>query len=362
MTPDARATGAIEGFAAMIGTAIAHLRRGADEPFEAGVVSWFLRFALIYLVAAMVAVGCLVDFQSMVSPALGGGSRFFHFIRDVLLGIFPVLLVLFFVIGWQRIRLRGAALAKVFVACVALQTGFTMMKSVMPMILPFFADPFLADLDEALHGGAPWVWAHGLIGMGEGQRLFLAYTKIWGVWALLFPVLLVLLDSDRARVKRFLVLYLVAWVVIGNVLALSGLSVGPIFYDRLLGGERFAGLIEVLEDGGIGQTVIGMTQQALWELYATGNNYIGPGISAFPSVHVAVAGVAAIYLAERSRWLGVAGLLYLAVVLFLSVYTGYHYAVDGYASIAVVGLVWAALKRRDGRRAADPAGAMAPAE
>lgn len=346
----------------MFGKAIAHLRRGADEPFGGHEVSWFLRFALLYLVVAATVVASLVGAEVAASPALGGGSRFFYFARDVLLGIFPVFILLFFIIGWQRIRLRGAALLNVLIGCVMLQAAFTMVKCSIPMLLPFWADPMLADLDEAIHGGAPWQWAHGLIGMGEGKALFVAYTNIWGVWALLFPVILVLVDSDRARVKRFLVLFLAAWLLLGNVLATAGLSVGPVYYDRLLGGERFAGLTALLAEGGMKDTVIGITQDALWQLYADGANWFGPGISAFPSVHVAVATVAAIYLAERSRWLALPGFAYLAVVLFLSVYTGYHYAVDGYVSIAVLGGLWAVLKRRDAARAASPAGALAPAE
>lgn len=346
----------------MFGDVIAHLRRGGDQPLKAHEVSWFLRFAVLYLVASALIVGSVADLAVVASQTISGGSRFISFIRDVMLGILPVLIVLFLALGWQQVRRRSGTLLKVLVACVLLQSGFMMLKSAFPMILPFFADPFFADLDLALHGVDPWVWAHGLIGMGEGQKLFLAYTKVWGVWALLFPVILVLVDSDRARVRRFLLLFLAAWVLLGNVMALSGLSVGPVFYDRLLGGERFAGLIEVLNDGGIRHTVIGMTQDALWDLYARGANAIGPGISAFPSVHVAVAAVAAFYLAERSRWLALPGFGYLALVLFLSVYTGYHYAVDGYASIAVIGALWAVLRWRAASRADAPTGAVAPAE
>ena len=62
----------------------------------------------------------------------------------------------------------------------------------------------------------------------------------------------------------------------------------------------------------------------------------GGGISAFPSMHAAMATLWAGYLVERSRWLAPIGLGFLAVILYLSVYTGWHYAVDGIASIAVV--------------------------
>ena len=33
------------------------------------------------------------------------------------------------------------------------------------------------------------------------------------------------------------------------------------------------------------------------------------------------------------------------MVLLLSVWSGYHYAVDGYVSIATVALIWAGLRR-----------------
>ena len=59
-------------------------------------------------------------------------------------------------------------------------------------------------------------------------------------------------------------------------------------------------------------------------------------MSAFPSMHVAVATVTALYLAERSRLLGLIGAAFWAVVMFLSVYTGYHYALDGIAATGMV--------------------------
>lgn len=63
---------------------------------------------------------------------------------------------------------------------------------------------------------------------------------------------------------------------------------------------------------------------------------LGLGISAFPSMHVAIAALTALYLTERSRWLAPVGVVFLGVIFFMSVYTGYHYALDGYFSIAAV--------------------------
>ena len=38
---------------------------------------------------------------------------------------------------------------------------------------------------------------------------------------------------------RFIALYFTCWVLLGTALAVAGASVGPVFYDALVGGDRF---------------------------------------------------------------------------------------------------------------------------
>jgi membrane-associated phospholipid phosphatase len=158
-------------------------------------------------------------------------------------------------------------------------------------------------------------------------------------------VILSVADENTERKARFLVLYLFCWLVIGNVLAILGASVGPVFYDALEGGTRFAGLHAALAQSGVTQGPVGQIQAFLWQSYAERGMAIGSGISAFPSVHVGVATLTALYLAERSRWLAPIGVAFVATILFLSVYTGYHYALDGYVSVLLVTGAWALLRR-----------------
>ena len=147
--------------------------------------------------------------------------------------------------------------------------------------------------------------------------------------------------------KRFAILHVVCWVGLGNVLALAFSSVGPVFYDRLLDTDRFAELLLALKTSGIEASRIGAIQANLWTLYIEEGQAVGSGISAFPSVHVGVATVFALYLMERSKWLAPIAILFLAMILFFSVYLGYHYALDGYASIIVIVAAWALLRRRN---------------
>ena len=78
----------------------------------------------------------------------------------------------------------------------------------------------------------------------------------------------------------------------------------------------------------------------MWTLYERGQPGLGGGISAFPSVHVALITMNALFLASYSRVLGVLALAYVGFVLASSVYLGWHYAIDGYASIISVTLAY----------------------
>lgn len=265
-----------------------------------------------------------------------------------LIGIIIGLGILVAVVGRDVLRARLPAIGLALMATVFLQAGFTILKNVMSFITPYFADPLMANLDKALHFGLdPWRIAHWIGEYLPTDTMIYSYLTIWALPAFALPVIIALTDADRARMTRTLILYAVAWVLVGNVLAFAGLSVGPVYYDRLLGGDRFADLTLALVESGVTASEIGITQQALWEIYAGQSALIGSGISAFASVHVAVATVAAIYMCERSKWLWPVAVMFLFFTFYLSVFTGYHYAVDGYVSIIVVFLVWGLLWRRN---------------
>jgi hypothetical protein len=233
-------------------------------------------------------------------------------------------------------------------ATICLQAGFSFFKNAIPEIVPYYADPMLARFDAWLHGGVdPWVWAHGLWPPAAVLPWLRAYMDVWAVPAVLFAVLLAAVDSDAERVRRYLWLYFGSWLVLGNLMALGLSSVGPVYYDRLIdGAARFAGLSQALVQSGVAESGIGVLQEALWQRYLRGGVDPGLGISAFPSMHVAVAALCALYLTERSPWLALPGWGFVAVIQFLSVYTGYHYAIDGYVSVLVLIVANRAFRRK----------------
>jgi hypothetical protein len=226
-------------------------------------------------------------------------------------------------------------------ASLLIAYSFAALKASLPQVFPFYADRFFADIDRQLHFGTdPWVLTHALSSVIPSGLATTFYLTIWSIPAFIFPICLVLVDRDPNRVSRFLLLYLLTWIGLGNILALAGLSVGPVYFDRYMGGSEFVGLTDALQTSQVTTTIFGIIQQDLWHFLADRDQEIGTGISAFPSVHVGIATVIDLYGVERGLIWAIPGILFCALILFLSVYLGWHYAVDGYFSILALTGIW----------------------
>jgi PAP2 superfamily protein len=312
----------------------------------------FLIFSFGYFVFSLVL---LLLFREDVAQILlfaiaKARAEVFGFIR-----FSPWLLVLIAILYFLsrrfnlRARLSPAAFA--FAGVLFFSAGFSLIKTTLPQIVPFYADPFFAALDRWLHFGTdPWRLAHLLSRWISPEFATTIYFDTWFLPGLFLPVIIAATDTELLRSRRFLLLYVVAWAGIGNVLALAGMSVGPIFYDRLLGGDEFGGLLSALKLSGIESSQFGSLQNTLWDALQENQQAIGSGISAFPSVHVAMATVFGLYLSERVNWLTPLAVVYVGLILFFSVYVGWHYAVDGYFSVLLIVAVWAGQKYFAARR------------
>ena len=314
----------------------------------------FFIFSLLYLAVAMAVIHIfrenpaiqIYDAMTRTIATLKAFAKYLPFILGVLAAIFLVTRNF----AGKKVATEGAwALA----GCLVFSVSFTFMKTSLPYIVPFFADPLFADIDKALHGGVdPWVLTHKLAPYIPANAVSTLYFIIWGLPAAFFPFLLAVTDTDEQRKKTYLILFAFVWIGLGNVIAYSGASVGPIYYDRLLGGDRFADLLGAVQSSGLGDTKIGMVQNGLWHVFSNHSQMVGSGISAFPSVHNGVAALIMFYLFERSKWLGVVGAIFCAAILFCSVYVGWHYAIDGYFSILAVAGAWWGLRKWNARKPA----------
>ena len=313
----------------------------------------FLAFSLVYLAVA-VAVAWLSG-ASREIVAFGIFAAFKGQLDIVLAALVPLALGIV-AVGVLRspevIRRRGPEIVQALVGSFIFMAAFMTLKTHLQDIAqlasdqPFFADPLLAARDRALHFGFdPYQMTHAVFAGVPASAIAVIYVSLWLPFSILFPIVLAIFDGDQRRKRDYLKLYIIVFLVLGNVLAILALSAGPVFYDRIFDADRFNDLALALEASGLAGGFIGQVQVELWDMYAEGFLALGTGISAFPSVHVAMATVIALYVSERSVWLIPVAGTYLAAILVLSVHTGFHYAVDGYASIFLVAIAWRWLRR-----------------
>jgi hypothetical protein len=308
----------------------------------------FLRITAVYLALGMVFV---LLFRDRPLPIIEDLARsmpqsFGLFIEYGWWLMVPFAALFALVPGEALMARVPGAIIGTFICGVFFLT-FTMVKSSMTFAVPFYADPALAGMDRWLHFGTdPWRIVHFAAPWVNADAAARIYAGLWFVPAMYFPALLRLFDEDEARIRRFVVLFAFAWIVLGNVVAIMVMSEGPVFYDRVNGGSQFAAMTAELARSGVLSSVAGQTQEFLWDMHVTENPTAGAGISAFPSVHVAMVTVIAAYVSERVPVLFIPSMLAVALYQVLSVYLGWHYAVDGYASIIAVVALHRWLRRR----------------
>lgn len=244
-------------------------------------------------------------------------------------------------LGLRRLWRPAAARAgwpAILLGTLFIGTGsslFMALKYAIPAVMPFWLDAPLAAAEAGLFGGDPYLRLDALLGWAA-----LPIDRVYGLW---LPVQLVILFSlviappSRAK-SRALVAYAAAWFLLGIVAAALLSSAGPIFFDRAFGGARFAALHPLLEARGASMVVA--TSDAMWAARASGRPGLVAGISAVPSMHVAISlwiVLTARRFAPKAVPLAAA---YFGFIWIASVQLGWHYAADGLASIAGMLVIW----------------------
>jgi hypothetical protein len=250
---------------------------------------------------------------------------------------------------WSRFRgeyINVGRLTSVFIAVVFLSVFlplFIHWKADIGTSPAFRWDERFMRWDRALHFGRhPWEWLHPLLGRPGLTRVIDAlYHWVWTIS--IMPLLLLMAwSSNRVLAARFLVSYALLWIVVGTIFAYTLSAAGPVYYANVIStvsdpyGELLSYLAVVHAEHGLA-SVVGSA--LLW------NNFVAQewprvGISAMPSMHVAIATLVVVLGFRVHRLWGLLATLYLIVVFVGSVHLAWHYAIDGYVSMLLVGPVW----------------------
>lgn len=250
---------------------------------------------------------------------------------------------------WQGVRQselfspeRAIAAAIPILLLPIFSSTFTSFKVAIPQIAPFSWDPILMHYDMVLHGGVqPWEWLQPLLGHPFVTSAISYLYNIWhGMWLIVYWQIFRI--SGRALRMQFLLAYVLTWMVLGSIGAFFLSSAGPCYYGDVVDGPNpYAGLMTYLHQAhGEYQNWAILAQDYLWQLYQSGQSDLGGGISAMPSLHVAVSlllFLLARHYDRRITWL--AG-VFVVVMLVGSVHLGWHYALDGYLGLMGAMLAW----------------------
>lgn len=225
-------------------------------------------------------------------------------------------------------------------------------KRGIPLLTTFRFDPALYHADRWIHGGRdPWQYL-AFLSARPWITLLDKFYALWYVAHVFVIVRLAWAPPSRRQSQFFLALALM-WLC-GAMIALCWPSAGPAFYADVTGQSgEFASLRQSLNSQPLIATLL---QRELWAAYLSGASNLVAGISAFPSLHVAMPALYAVTMWSGSRRESIAWWGFTFLTLVGSVVLGWHYAVDGYAGVALSMVCWLLAGRVIPLSVAAPAG------
>jgi hypothetical protein len=215
-------------------------------------------------------------------------------------------------------------------------------KMNIPAIHPFSWDEALMRFDRQLHGGLDaWLWLQPVLGHPPVTFLINNVYNLWFVVMFGLWVYLAFRPTFDVIRLQFFISLMIAWLIGGSLLATVFSSAGPLYYGLLgLSPDPYAPLLDYLHTTDSKIPLLALdAQKLLWDGY-TGQIKPYMGISAFPSMHAAMATLFALVGWRMHRMAGILLTVFAAFILLGSVHLAWHYAVDSYAGVLIGVASW----------------------
>ncbi len=239
-----------------------------------------------------------------------------------------------------RARLRRAV--PMLIVLIIFMQMFSAMKSAIPLFNSFSWDDAFISLDQRMHGTDPWRLIQPLVGLPILTSGFALAYHLWILLIYVGGIYFGIYEKSERLKLRYFATYFSIWTVIGMVMATGFASVGPCFLEPILGNAHFSEQMAYLREVDARYPVMVLdVQDQLLAWHRSGSHGLGRGITAMPSMHIAMVTLYFLAFREKSRLAGWIAGAYALIIFIGSIHLGYHYAVDGYVSFFVTWLIWA---------------------
>lgn len=240
------------------------------------------------------------------------------------------------------LRNRAMAGIPMLVVCIVLLPFFSRMKAAIPLFNEYTWDDTFIAWDRAIFfGHDAWEVLQPVLGFPIVTAVVAVLYHLWLL--LLYPgcLFLILISMDETLRRQFFLSYVLSWTLIGGALATLFASVGPCFVGPMLGDHRFDAQMAYLNAANEQFPIMVLpVQQMLLDWFHADANGLGSGITAMPSMHVAIAFLFWLTMRKISRGAGRFFFVFFVITWAGSVHTAYHYAVDGLVSVVAVAVIW----------------------
>jgi hypothetical protein len=240
-------------------------------------------------------------------------------------------------------RLENAAGLLCYYALAVFMGSFTTVKTILPALSGFWADPWLSSIDRALHfGHDPWLILQPLLGYhAVTQIVEFIYGPTWLICYLALIIYFSFTTQNMEHRRQVILAFLLIWIINGIVLSAMFMSGGPAFYGLIThDSARYADLVKYLSFDSSAFFSAQKEQHQLWALHAAGSSNVGAGISAFPSLHVSMILLCCLAASKVSRLCAYATKCVAVVIILGAVHLGWHYAVGVYIDFILIPAIW----------------------
>ena len=244
--------------------------------------------------------------------------------------------------GERAVHPEFLARLPLFGMLVVMMPLFSAMKSMIPLFNAYSWDETFIAWDRAIFFGYDgWEVLQPVLGYPviTATLAFLYHT--WILLPYVGTIYILFFAAGEPVMRQYLLAFFATWALVGGLLATIFSSVGPVFMEPLLGDPHFAAQMAYLY--GANEQIPIMTlrvQDLLVEWHNAKENGLGAGITAMPSMHVAMAFLFWLAMRRISRFHGWVFLVFFAVTWISSVHLAYHYAVDGLVAVVAVLAIW----------------------